>query len=427
MKKNLLEGNLTMIPPIETIKISKRGRNQLSQIRRQAGIENLNVICRWAFCVSLREKTRPTVIAQKFDGGIEISWKVFAGNQSEIFNALIIIRARKDGFPLNPEGIAYCLISHIHRGLFLLASGKESKSLSDFTKRLLNLDIKELINSELFMPDISIVVAALGETEFKEMADFPHCGILRIPVSSELKIIHGFNLVAAIIMAKLHSSKLIQETIPVLIIPTQGSERLSTIQENLSRKTFETQQTMSAKRVKKRILHEKVKDLLSLSPFLQMAVARGKSSIAPRSRYLLTHSCLAMACSPMFSSFDQHDLTNQMALVAEYWQYLSQILNPWRDFFDGKISANEVRQKTILNATTAVEALGKLGAQVIITHPISWKKNLMPLKEINWNRNFSSIWEGVAFRNGVLLKGESAKEITYNILKQIVAAQHLRL
>lgn len=278
---------------------------------------------------------------------------------------------------------------------------------------------KQLINSELFMPDISIVVAALGETEFKEMADFPHCGILRISVSSELKILHGLNLVGAIIMAKLYPSRLIQETIPVLIIPTQGSERLSTIQENLSRKTFETQQTMSAKRVKKRILYEKVKDLLSLSPFLQMAVARGKSSIAPRSRYLLTHSCLAMACNPMFSSFDQHDLTNQMALVAEYWQYLSQILNPWRDFFDGKISANEVRQKTILNGTTAVGALGKLGAQVIITHPISWKKNLMPLKEIDWNRNFSIIWEGTAVKNGALLKGKRAKMLTYQILKQI--------
>ncbi len=226
-------------------------------------------------------------------------------------------------------------------------------------------------------------------------------------------------------MAKLHPIRLIQETIPVLIIPAQSSTRFSTIQENLSIKTSETHHKMSARRVKKRILHEKIKDLLSLSPFLQIAVARGKSSNAPRSRYLLTHSCLAMACSPMFFSFHQHQFTNEMELIAEYWQYLSQMIKPWRNFFEGKISATEVRQKTILSGTTAVGALGKLGAQTITAHPDSWKKNLIPLKEIDWNRNASSIWEGVAVRNGVLLKGERAKEITYNILKQIVAAQHL--
>jgi DNA sulfur modification protein DndE len=131
-----------MIPPIETIKISKRGRKQLSHIKRQTEIENCNMLCRWAFCVSIKDKTPPAIITQALDNGTEISWKGFAGYQSEIFNALIIIRARQDGFPLNPEGITNCFMSHIHRGLYLLASSeKESKSLSDLMKRLLKLDI----------------------------------------------------------------------------------------------------------------------------------------------------------------------------------------------------------------------------------------------------------------------------------------------
>lgn len=110
-----------------------------------------------------------------------------------------------------------------------------------------------------------------------------------------------------------------------------------------------------------------------------------------------------------------------MELIPEYWQYLSQIIKPWRDFFEGKISAAEVRKKTILSGTATVGASGKLGAQVISAHPESWKKNLIFLKELDWNRIGSSIWEGAAVRNGVLLKGQRAKEITYNILKQIVA------
>lgn len=311
-------------------------------------------------------------------------------------------------------------------GTILRLLGEHAKTEIDnpegsFDRRVAEKIIRELINSQLCMHDISIVAAAFGDTEFREMANYPHCGILRIPVSLELKILHGLNLVGAIILAKLHPSMLIQQTIPVLIIPAQNSERFSTIQENLSRKALEIRHKMSASGVQKRILHEKVRDLLSLSLFLKVAVAIDKSSIAPRSRYLLTHSCLSMACSPMFSSFDKHNLTNEMELVAEYWQYLGQIIKPWREYFNGKISANNVRQKTILSGTAAVGALGKLGAQIITAEPASWKKKLIPLRELDWKRNASSIWEGVAVRNDVLLKGEKAKMLTYQILKQIVA------
>ena len=91
----------------------------------------------------MREKTPPPLVTQKLDGGVEMTWKVFAGDQSEIFSALNLIRARKDGFPLNSEGVANCLRAHLHRGLTYLASGQETKSLSDLAKRWLNCDTKD--------------------------------------------------------------------------------------------------------------------------------------------------------------------------------------------------------------------------------------------------------------------------------------------
>jgi DNA sulfur modification protein DndE len=77
------------------------------------------------------------VVTEKLDGGVEMTWKVFAGEQSDMFSALVLLRAQKDGFPLTSEGIASCLRAHLHRGLAYLASGKETKSISDFTKRWL--------------------------------------------------------------------------------------------------------------------------------------------------------------------------------------------------------------------------------------------------------------------------------------------------
>ena len=128
-----------MRAPIETIRISRQGREQLIKLRRQTGIEHWNVLCRWAFCVSLREKTPPLQTGEKLDGGVEMTWKVFSGEHGDIYSALCWLRAGKDGFTEGTDGAAACLRAHLHRGLSYLASGKETKTLSDLSTRWLGI------------------------------------------------------------------------------------------------------------------------------------------------------------------------------------------------------------------------------------------------------------------------------------------------
>lgn len=129
-----------MRAPVETIRISRQGREQLIKLRRQTGIEHWNVLCRWAFCVSLREKTPPLQTVEKLDGGVEMTWKVFSGDHGDIYSALCWLRAKKDGFPEGTDGAAACLRAHLHRGLSYLASGKETRTLSDLATRWLGID-----------------------------------------------------------------------------------------------------------------------------------------------------------------------------------------------------------------------------------------------------------------------------------------------
>ena len=124
-----------MKPPVETVRISKQGRDQLIKIRRQTGIENWNIICRWALCVSLREPTPPTVPRERLDGGVEMTWKVFAGEESDVLAALMLVRAEKEGFLANSDGVSKCLRAHVNRGLSYLSSGQETKAISDFVHR----------------------------------------------------------------------------------------------------------------------------------------------------------------------------------------------------------------------------------------------------------------------------------------------------
>lgn len=124
-----------MKPPVETLRISAQGKDQLTKIRRNTGIEHWNIICRWALCASLREASPPPLYNEKLEGGIEMTWKVFAGNQSDIYAAMIHWRTREDGLTNTPEGLATCLKNHVHRGLGYLASG--TTSLSDLPSRWL--------------------------------------------------------------------------------------------------------------------------------------------------------------------------------------------------------------------------------------------------------------------------------------------------
>jgi len=107
-----------MKPPVETIRLGKQSRDQLTKIKRFTGIENWNIICRWAFLVSIREPTLPPTEKTSLEDGVEISWKVFAGSQGDIFSSLIANQAQRQ-----PD-VASNFHAHLRRGLGYLASSK---------------------------------------------------------------------------------------------------------------------------------------------------------------------------------------------------------------------------------------------------------------------------------------------------------------
>ena len=111
---------------LDSVRISQSGRDQLIRLKRQTGIQTWNVLCRWAFCLSLKDSTPPSRTPIVTDSNIEMSWKTFGGSHEEIYKGLIQVRAQKDGF----ETADAALIAHIHRGLNMLLA-KDIKAIED--------------------------------------------------------------------------------------------------------------------------------------------------------------------------------------------------------------------------------------------------------------------------------------------------------
>lgn len=116
---------------VETVRISQQGRDQLIKLKRNTGIQNWNILCRWALCTSLAEKSIPPQIKIVTDSPIEIAWKTFTGDgMEEIYDALVKQRNKTDGLELTKESLAEQFKLHLHRGLGYLASDKKIDSAS---------------------------------------------------------------------------------------------------------------------------------------------------------------------------------------------------------------------------------------------------------------------------------------------------------
>jgi DNA sulfur modification protein DndE len=120
---------------IETVRTNFEGKSRLSQLKKYTGLDNWNVLCRWALCRSLSDPSVPPKIDQKGENGVEMAWKVFGGEYQEIYLALLKQRCKNDGHSLDDSVIAEQLWLHLDRGLGYLVAEKRIKDNYDTGRR----------------------------------------------------------------------------------------------------------------------------------------------------------------------------------------------------------------------------------------------------------------------------------------------------
>ena len=117
---------------IEHIRLSRQAKDQLIKLKRVTGIEHWNVLCRWAFCVSLAEQSVPPPAKIPADSNVEMSWRVFGGRHADLYFALLKERCLQDGLDLDPETLAQQFRLHLHRGVAYLFGNKQLRKIDDF-------------------------------------------------------------------------------------------------------------------------------------------------------------------------------------------------------------------------------------------------------------------------------------------------------
>jgi DNA sulfur modification protein DndE len=118
---------------IETIRISQPAKEQLSRLKRKTGIQNWNVLCRWALVASLREVDPPVHSSPSIESNVEMSWRTFAGDTGSLYYDLVKMRSKAAGLPLDDQSIDSQFRLHLHRGIAYL-SALPVKTISEFVQ-----------------------------------------------------------------------------------------------------------------------------------------------------------------------------------------------------------------------------------------------------------------------------------------------------
>jgi len=124
--------------PLEHIKLSKTARDQLITLKRRTGITHWNVLCRWAFCRSLAEESRPTDTKLVLDSNVEMNWRTFGGDISDALWSLLKLRCYKDGLPLDDDNLNHQFRLHLHRGIGYLVGDPQVKDAAGIAHLGLN-------------------------------------------------------------------------------------------------------------------------------------------------------------------------------------------------------------------------------------------------------------------------------------------------
>ncbi len=109
-----------MLHTIDTIKLSEKQKQQLIRLKSKTGIENWNVLCRWALCMSLAENSVPPFEEIPADSNVEMTWKVFAGEYADVYLAVLREAYQKQSTHLENICFGDFVKLHLNRGISFL-------------------------------------------------------------------------------------------------------------------------------------------------------------------------------------------------------------------------------------------------------------------------------------------------------------------
>lgn len=270
----------------------------------------------------------------------------------------------------------------------------------------------------------SAITASIdGEVKFDPLGADPNesrVGLLHVPMDARFIINDGQHRRAAIETAIRERPEIGDESIAVVFFIDRGLERCQQLFADLNRYAVRPSKSIG-------VLYDHRDDLAQIARLVVMKsrvfgdlVEMEKSSLSARSRKLFTLSAIYTATGALLEKLEIPEQKAAIEIAITFWEEIAKYIPEWQLVRDGKVSSGEIRQDFIHSHGIALHALGLVGNILLRAHPDDWQSKLKNLKQIDWARSNSALWEGRAMIGGRLSKATQNVVLTAAALKNVL-------
>ena len=261
--------------------------------------------------------------------------------------------------------------------------------------------------------DADVKFHPLGKEE-----DERNVGTLHLPMKARCVINDGQHRRAAIESALKEVPDIADETIAVVFFIDVGLDRSQQMFADLNRYAVRPTRSLS-------ILYDHRDDWSAISKAVIRKVSifvglteTERSSISNRSVKLFTLSGIYHATHILLENQAEKSVEERISLAVDFWNGVAKHMGDWKLAKARKVAASELRRDYVHSHAIALAALGRAGSALLREHPRGWKLKLAKLREIDWSKENTSLWEGRTMVGGHVQKNRTNIILTGNAIKK---------
>lgn len=269
---------------------------------------------------------------------------------------------------------------------------------------------------------LSAITASInGPVQFNPASDTgleQSVGTLSIPMDAQILINDGQHRRAAIEQAIRENPELGYDNIPVLFFIDEGLSRSQQMFADLNKHAVRPSDSISTLYDHRDHISDLARYLAKNVDVFSRMTELEKSSLSPRSSKLFTLSAIKNASRVLLKK-GKSDLIaqNERELARSFWDEISQQMPDWIRAKNKELSTSELRDNYIHAHGVMLQAMGLVGAELIIRKEPEWKKIISQLRHIDWSRS-NPEWEGRAMVHGRISKATTNVALTASLIKK---------
>ena len=265
-----------------------------------------------------------------------------------------------------------------------------------------------------------------AEIEFQPLETFGdgrRVGQLHIPMSARFVINDGQHRRAAIELALRDRPELGDESIAVVFFLDVGLKKSQQMFADLNRYAIRPSSSLGVLYDHRDDMASVARTIVATSEIFRDVVELEKTSLSPRSRRLFTLSAIYHATRELLQDQTFENAKEAAAVAREYWEAIASVIPEWSAVRGGRITAGEVRQDFLHSHGVVLQALGRVGGDLLPLPKKELNTLIKKMSSIDWRRANTALWEGRAMVAGRVSKAQQNVILTGSAIKKHIGLE----